>query len=119
MTTVKCENHPSEGGHPDDVCGWCGHCLRCKGGDWAQHAHQACREQKLCHLEFQDYNGTVIHRASVAMKFDDVPAMVDIFTFPFRAGISAVRMTQGGRVRLHRRMATARGYRSPRPAVGR
>lgn len=42
-TTGACSAHASEGGHPDDVCGWCARCLACEGGSWADHAHAACR----------------------------------------------------------------------------
>jgi len=38
----NCENHPSEGGHPDDVCGYCGKCLRCTPGKWKDHFLAKC-----------------------------------------------------------------------------
>jgi len=40
----NCANHPSEGGHPDDVCGYCGLCLRCTPDNWAGHLGGACRQ---------------------------------------------------------------------------
>lgn len=39
-----CDSHESEGGHPDEVCAYCGTCIQCTGGKWSDHMDASCAQ---------------------------------------------------------------------------
>jgi len=59
--TIECEAHETEGGHPDEVCGWCGTCLECEGGRWVDHYSAKCCAKGMA-TEVEELDAFLVER---------------------------------------------------------